>query len=300
MGKNSFAKRVENEAMARVEAEARLARVNMEKEKFKKQVSDDVIPDALLDQMGTTADGVPVFTQHEYQGPGDSVFDSAAFRNVSTATSYSKGSYIKCAHKHPPLKLTAKDGKEYTIYGGACGDPVHKDLDIYVALDSSTAHDPQAYPWHGSRQFIYFPITDMSTPKDAVEFKLMIDWLCHQILLGKSVHVGCLGGHGRTGMVLSAVAMALVGIEDAITYVREHYCEKAVETNTQAEWLHQHFGIKVVTGYKTKSYTSKSQGWGHVVSGKNYKDTAGYEDFLGKAEEVAPVRSKGNIWGTVA
>jgi hypothetical protein len=190
------------------------------------------------------------------------------------------------------------------VYGGACGDPIHTGLDIYVALDHGTAHDTRAYPWHGSRQFIYFPITDMSVPKDAVEFKMMIDWLCDQIVAGKSVHVGCLGGHGRTGMVLAALVKMLGGVTDAITYVRNRYCKKAVETTAQAEWLNTHFGIKVVDGYKApyKSNYAKaaSYEYANVPAKPKVRDVklaALVTEFGDNAEEVVPFRVKGNIWG---
>jgi len=213
----------------------------------------------------------------------------------------SKPAYVKCAHAHPPLKISTKNG-EVTVYGGACGDPVHKGLDIYVALDHGTAHDPQAWPWHGSRQFIYFPITDMSTPKDAAEFKLMISWLGEQIMVHKkSVHIGCIGGHGRTGMVLAALVKDMSGEEDAITYVRKNYCDKVVETTAQVKWLNTHFGIKVVDG--SKGHSNYYSGYGDttainkVLSRKDMKIAEIAEAFGSKAEEVKPFRAKGNIWG---
>lgn len=87
----------------------------------------------------------------------------------------------------------------------------------------------------------------MRTPANFEEFDNMINWIQDQINDGKTVHVGCLGGHGRTGMVLSALVYKMLGIEDAITYVRENYCEEAVETSAQAKWLNTHYGIKMVS-----------------------------------------------------
>lgn len=216
-------------------------------------------------------------------------------------TKKSKYGYTPCAHEHPPLKITTPEGKEVVVYGGACGDPIHDKLDIYVALDWGTSHDAKAYPWHGTRQFILFPITDMSVPKDPAEFKLMIEWLSGQLLAGKSVHVGCLGGHGRTGMVLAALVRTISGNEDAITYVRENYCKKAVENFAQTNWLNQHFGIKAVSGSKDKLYTSS--GWGDVVVSPSKKSKRSRrlislaDDFSDRAEEVLPLRTLGNIWG---
>jgi hypothetical protein len=268
-----------------------------------KKVYGDSIPNYLLDQMSplTTADGVEIHADvgsHEWNVPA-----SHGPRKSSS------GGWKKCAHTHPALTFVGPNDKTYTIYGGACGDPIHKNLDIYVALDHSTAHDTQAYPWNGSRQFIYFPITDMSVPKDAEEFTRMISWLADQIHGGKSVHVGCLGGHGRTGMVLAAVVKVMSGEADAITYVRNHYCKKAVETTAQAAWLHEHFGIKVVDGFKS-SYHDSNKGWGNLsatapskaknIPVKDYRVNELAKEFSDTAEEVKPFKIGGNIWGMSA
>jgi len=221
--------------------------------------------------------------------------------------------YVKCAHTHPPLKIEVA-GKDscYTVYGGAASDPVHANLDIYVALDHGTAHDKLAYPWHGTRQFIYFPISDMSVPKDPVEFRAMIDWLADQVMGGKSVHVGCIGGHGRTGMVLAALASVLGGHTDAITYVRDRYCKKAVETTEQANWLTKHFGIKKVAGAK-QGYHGGS-GWGDLVPAAHgtsmihtakvtTKDERAAKLLVEKGsfvQEVKPMKLAGNLWGVEA
>ena len=50
---------------------------------------------------------------------------------------------------------------------------------------------------------------------------------------------GCVGGHGRTGWLAASVLKALTGCtgNDAVTYVRDHYCEKAIETQEQLDFL---------------------------------------------------------------
>lgn len=50
--------------------------------------------------------------------------------------------------------------------------------------------------------------------------------------------VSCVGGHGRTGTFLAAMAIAL-GMKptDAIDHVRKNHCEKAIETLNQEEYL---------------------------------------------------------------
>lgn len=51
---------------------------------------------------------------------------------------------------------------------------------------------------------------------------------------GQRVEIGCYGGHGRTGTALACLAI-LCGQspDDAVSWVRARYCERAVETDEQ-------------------------------------------------------------------
>jgi protein-tyrosine phosphatase len=51
---------------------------------------------------------------------------------------------------------------------------------------------------------------------------------------GERVELGCLGGHGRTGTALAALAV-LTGhpAADAVAWTRTTYCPKAIETPAQ-------------------------------------------------------------------
>ena len=55
---------------------------------------------------------------------------------------------------------------------------------------------------------------------------------------GEVVEVGCLGGHGRTGTALACLAV-LAGhpADDAVAWVRRTYCDRAVETDEQADYV---------------------------------------------------------------
>ncbi len=55
---------------------------------------------------------------------------------------------------------------------------------------------------------------------------------------GERVEVACRGGVGRTGTALAALAIIDgVPAQDAVTWVREHYHTRAVETPWQRAWL---------------------------------------------------------------
>lgn len=60
----------------------------------------------------------------------------------------------------------------------------------------------------------------------------------HQRATSERVEVACSGGIGRTGTALGVIAV-LSGIapDDAVTWVREHYHQRAVETRAQRRWI---------------------------------------------------------------
>lgn len=155
----------------------------------------------------------------------------------------------RCYETHKPLPL----GDGIVIYGGSCGTPLIQDADVYVGLDYSMDPTTQKFPWEGGAS-VFFPIPDMGVPSNPSRFSGMIEWLSVQLIAGKKVHVGCIGGHGRTGMVLAALAATMLKRTDAIKYVRENYCHKAVETEKQVQFLVKHFGVESVEPTKQKSY----------------------------------------------
>lgn len=191
-----------------------------------------------------------------------------------------------CYTTHPGLPI-----KEFVVYGGSCYSPMVKDADVYIALDPGAPNTKASWPWTAQTE-VLFPITDMSVPKSKKDFLDLIDWTAEQILAGKKVHVGCIGGHGRTGMVLAALVFVIAGTEDAITYVRKHYCQKAVETAGQVAFLNKAYGIKVVAGHKSHYAPHNSK-----YPADSYFPAKGNGPPPSPGTVVlAPMRSTLNIW----
>ena len=237
-----------------------------------------------------------VFDYGKDYGPGG----TGLWDNYNGGTK--SGGSLSCYATHPPLKLG-----DHVIYGGSCINPVVKDADIYIGLDHGMYVSNRSYPWaEDPRVEVFFPITDRQAPKDPVEFRKMVDWVCNQLQSGKKIHAGCIGGHGRTGTLLAAVTNVMLGEKDAIDYVRKNYCPKAVESHTQMDFLKKHYGI---TPAPVKEYTS-TKAMGASNWPKNY-DSEGnrtkrasssatlFNERYGfkELEEVKPVAARGNIWG---
>ena len=230
----------------------------------------------------------------------------------------SKGSTFvapRCYTTHPALKVG-----EFLIYGGSCSAPVVHDADVYIGFDHSMSFKASPkWPWQKAEKFdgveFLFPITDMCAPRNAQDFKDLIDWTCNQLHDGKKIHAGCIGGHGRTGLFLSAVVAQMTGEKDAVTYVRTNYCDRAVESREQMEFLHKHYGVKAIKGAKEHYQDSGFGTSGKWSSGLGSSGSLkGYDDyyhgsgtvtpfpkqkslaFSGSKKDIAPVPSKRRVW----
>jgi hypothetical protein len=201
--------------------------------------------------------------------------DDDTFGFSSSYNTGGVGKYIRCADSHPTLTFEVPEGGTFTpgmysIHGGNGDHPNIKDGDVYIALHGGSSGKGTT-PWDEGKykpvQDLQFYITDGQPPKNEDDFMRMIIWVCNQLQSGKKIHFGCIGGHGRTGTALAAVVALMTGMEDPITYVRQHYCKKAVESSSQVKFLMKHFNCKEVVGSKTHSASATSvpkgsPGWG--------------------------------------
>lgn len=152
----------------------------------------------------------------------------------------------RCYETHPPLVLP---GTELVIYGGSCISPVVVDADDYVGFERGMHRTARSMPWNPGNE-VQFAVPDMGVPSDVGEYRRLVDWVASELIEGRKVHCGCIGGHGRTGMFFAAL-VSQFGEQDATTYVRENYCQKAVESEAQVAFLEKHFGVRRVRPAKT-------------------------------------------------
>lgn len=173
-----------------------------------------------------------------------------------------KKSSHSCYHSHPKLKIGGG-----TLIGGSCLYPVVENADVYVGLDRGMTVIPYE-PWEGEELVqILYPITDMHAPSSVSSFTKLVDYLCNQLQKGKVVHCGCIGGHGRTGTLFSALFKVITDDQNAIETVRKLYCAKAVESDAQVKFLNKHFGIEKVKPTKTRNTMGPSVAEGHWSTG---------------------------------
>jgi hypothetical protein len=201
--------------------------------------------------------------------------------------------YKRCADSHKPLKLPGN----LQIHGGYCGHPAVK-ADVYIGFDGVMRLADDCRPWEG-KYAVYFHIEDCKAPRDASEFKKLVDWTIEQLQAGKKVHVGCIGGHGRTGTFLAAIYAQLSGDKAAIEYVRANYCNKAVESAAQISFLMHHFGVDKAE--PRKEFTGLLSPTGLDFSKARSGNDGGLVK-LGKRGLTTgrPLHRRGNIWGANA
>lgn len=197
----------------------------------------------------------------------------------------------RCYTTHKELKF----GKTGVLVGASCGTP-RDGFDIYIGLDWGMEFHHHSYPWETNTDPVIefqFRITDMSVPKSPKEFKKMITWVCSQLHDGKRIHVGCVGGHGRTGLFIAAVRAEYNGDKNSGQWVRENHCVNAIESKTQINFLFKHYGIKKIKPSKIV-YT----GWVETKSGGS-GSVSNVIPFPGKniMNEITHLKGKGSIWG---
>ena len=128
-----------------------------------------------------------------------------------------------------------------------------------------------------AKKILSLPIKDYEAPDVPPEFwydlwsDLLIEATIHEKPL--KILVACVGGHGRTGTVLSCLAHAAevpVGV-DELVWLRDVYCPYAVESEEQIEYLKDVVGIN--TAYQIidldKTPISISQGGKEYVEDWN-------------------------------
>ncbi|KOV81783.1 protein tyrosine phosphatase [Nocardia sp. NRRL S-836] len=93
---------------------------------------------------------------------------------------------------------------------------------------------PVDLPWE--HDWVEWP--DFRLPRDSAKAVELIRALHGRALAGERVEVACSGGVGRTGTVISCLAvLAGVPADEAVAWTRAHYHRRAVETPWQKRWV---------------------------------------------------------------
>jgi hypothetical protein len=135
--------------------------------------------------------------------------------------------------KHDPHRtsVTLIDGTEVVGATFVAEDPYTRDTAPTFGLYLDERWNP---PWTHSH--VDWP--DFELPRDTNAFIAALRDALDRARRGERVELGCWGGHGRTGTGLACLAvLAGTPASEALAWVRENYCEKAVETAAQEQFV---------------------------------------------------------------
>lgn len=84
---------------------------------------------------------------------------------------------------------------------------------------------------------VFSEIPDFSIPPNKNRFLTELNIICENLRAGKKVFVHCLGGRGRTGMALAAVALQLNGLSSFEALNAAKGACNGPETENQKEFI---------------------------------------------------------------
>lgn len=122
------------------------------------------------------------------------------------------------------------DGAVVTGRGLRDGKLVSPEPSYGLYLQARSVELPWEHDW------VEWP--DFRLPRDHENAIRLIRGLHERALAGEAVEVACSGGVGRTGTVISCLAvLAGVPADEAVAWTRAHYHRRAVETPWQKRWV---------------------------------------------------------------
>lgn len=154
-------------------------------------------------------------------------WDPAAEAAACTEATHEHHRHESHLHRTP---VTFADGTTVIAVSFGGDDPYARDHAPDFGLYLDERWSP---PW--PHDHLDWP--DFGVPEDRRAVIESLTALLDRARAGERVEVGCYGGHGRTGTALAAIAV-LCGADpdDAVAWVRATYCERAVETDDQADF----------------------------------------------------------------
>lgn len=147
-----------------------------------------------------------------------------------------------CAHRDHPTKNENWYYPEYGVYFASSWDdfsPNAYQKNTYTTAWDGPVKPPPGGKDTGEAKVAVIDWPDFGAPRDTDYTLETLEFILNKAGEGKNVEVGCIGGHGRTGTALAAMLIMLGqdNADEAVKWVQTKYCEHAVESKSQEEWL---------------------------------------------------------------
>lgn len=173
-----------------------------------------------------------------------------------------------CEHHEPEHIIKFKNGAQLRGFAGhvhakTINKKDFKENWINVFLEKSFlpewwvySNDASLMPSKGApERVVLFKIEDRNVPISLGEFEWLAKRLHKALRDGETVAISCIGGHGRTGLLMSILYGLMTGSKTPIDDIRNRYCEKAVETYEQKCFVHDY--LKLAKPIADKVFCSK-------------------------------------------
>lgn len=143
-----------------------------------------------------------------------------------------------------------------TVYGGPYRDVPQYFYGVKMAIEIDHPH------------MVSVPTRDFDVPKVS-DLQAGIVKALMGMMNDENVYVGCMGGIGRTGIFLAALAKVQIEYrkvkhragrgEDPVLYVRKHFIPHAVETQQQMEYIAD-FDVSDIVSWLDSTQTAMGRG----------------------------------------
>ncbi len=151
-------------------------------------------------------------------------WDPAAEPAACTDSSHEHHRFESHLHRS---RVVLPDATDVTAVSFGSADPYAREARPDFGLYLDERWQP---PW--PHDHLDWP--DFGVPGDPVVVVAAFESLLQRARSGQRVEIGCYGGHGRTGTALAGLAILCGAAPDeAVSWVRATYCERAVETDEQ-------------------------------------------------------------------
>ena len=167
---------------------------------------------------------------------------------------------VQCTHQGMPMVFRIGTGSVYASGERNYNDWNTSKIDLIVALNGHPGaivkvNSPglnliakqggyEEFP--GLRPVTPMPYISVDWPDGGIPpvDEAFIQDLCKLVSSGTNILIHCVGGHGRTGTLLTAMLLLMGRKGDVLKWLREAYCVKAVETTRQIDWLKAAHNLK--------------------------------------------------------
>lgn len=117
------------------------------------------------------------------------------------------------------------------LYLGSIGDLQSFNNNGCNVVFILTEEMPDIY-WNVDFEVVHCPIPDGGILEDDI-LDVTVERICSYLSEGLKVAVCCGSGHGRTGYIAACVLAAHYRITEPVSYIREYYCEWAIDNILQ-------------------------------------------------------------------